>query len=91
MVMKIIYNDYIPFRGFIAINLFGNVFARNEFKPLPYYVIKHELVHTRQMQKYYYVGFYLLYLYKYIINIFKYKDLKIAYKEIDFEKEAYEA
>lgn len=33
--MKVIYNNIIPFRGFTAINLFGFIFARKEYKPLP--------------------------------------------------------
>lgn len=32
--MKIIYNKLIPFKGFIAINLFGIIFVRKEYKKL---------------------------------------------------------
>ena len=42
--MKIIYNNYIPFNGFKAINLFGIVFARRKLSQKD---IKHELIHTQ--------------------------------------------
>ena len=29
---KIIYNKFIPFKGYVAINLFGIIFARKEYK-----------------------------------------------------------
>lgn len=28
---KVIYNKYLPIKGYVAINLFGLVFARKEF------------------------------------------------------------
>lgn len=85
--MKIIYNNYIPFNGFKAINLFGIVFARRKLSQKD---IKHELIHTKQMKKYFYIGFYILYILEYIKNLFVYKfNTKAAYKNISFEKEAY--
>ena len=47
--MKIIYNKIIPFRGFIAINLFGILFAREELNAV---TINHEKIHTAQMKVY---------------------------------------
>ena len=42
------------------------------------------------MKKYFYIGFYILYILEYIKNLFVYKfDTKAAYKNISFEKEAY--
>nr|DAM03170.1 MAG TPA: hypothetical protein [Caudoviricetes sp.] len=32
--MKVIYNKYLPIKGYVAINLFGIIFARKEFKPI---------------------------------------------------------
>ena len=50
--MKIIYNKLIPFKGFIAINLFGIIFARKEYKNCLYRsVINHENIHTAQMKE----------------------------------------
>jgi len=45
--MVIIYNNVIPVKGFSAMNLFGLIFARKAFKPLPKLVINHESIHTK--------------------------------------------
>ena len=48
--MKIIFNKYIPFKGFLAINLFGVLFVRkreNGLNPvLSKSTINHEKIHT---------------------------------------------
>lgn len=86
--MKIIKNKIIPFKGFKAINLFGIIFTRYELSEKD---IQHELVHTKQMKKLWYIGFYIWYLIEYLINLIKYKDTYLAYRNISFEKEAYES
>lgn len=85
-VMKIIENSLIPFKGFLAINIFGVIFIR-EGGVLNEVVLNHEQIHTAQMKELGYVGFYILYLIEWIIRLFINKN---AYKSISFEKEAYE-
>lgn len=84
--MKIIYNKIIPFKGFLAINLFGIIFAR---KPLNQYVVNHEKIHTAQMKELAYIFFYILYVLEWFIKLFIYGFNKKAYRNISFEKEAY--
>ena len=50
--MKIVYNNFIPFKGFSAINLFGVLFARKGVK-ISKKIINHELIHTAQMKELY--------------------------------------
>lgn len=94
--MKIIYNNIIPFKGFIAINLFGVIFTRKKYKTYLNnsngfnHVINHELIHTAEMKELLYIGFYIWYLIEWIIRLFaNIKHLKKAYYQIKFEKEAY--
>ena len=87
--MKVIYNNLIPFKGFDAMNLFGVVFARNEYKDLDKIVLNHEAIHTAQMKELLYIPFYILYGIEYLINLIKYRDGDKAYKNISFEREAY--
>lgn len=94
--MKIIYNRFIPFNGFIAINLFGVLFVRKEYEDdmnkyaeIRNVVINHESIHTAQMKELWYAGFYLMYILYYIILLFKTGSTKKAYKQIPFEAEAY--
>lgn len=88
--MKVIYNNLIPFKGFIAINLFGVVFVRNEYKGTldKHNTLDHEAIHTAQMKEMLYVGFYVWYLIEWIIKLFKYG--KEAYYKISFEQEAFD-
>ena len=77
--MKIVYNNFIPFKGFSAINLFGVLFARKGVK-ISKKIINHELIHTAQMKELYYVLFYIIYIYYYAMH---------GYKDNPFEREAY--
>lgn len=79
--MKIIYNRFLPVKGFSAINLFGVVFARRESKPLSKTTINHEAIHTAQQREWLYVFFFVLYFFEWIFK---------GYRGISFEKEAYE-
>lgn len=85
--MKIIYNNFIPFKGFSAINLFGVLFARKG-KSLPPHTINHEKIHTRQMQELLYIFFYILYIAEWIYRLIFHT--KTAYRGISFEREAYD-
>ena len=87
--MKVIYNKYLPLKGYIAINLFGLIFARKEFKPLSRVTENHEAIHTIQMRELLYVFFYLWYVIEWVIRLFQYRDRKEAYLNISFEREAY--
>lgn len=86
--MKVIYNKLIPFKPFVAINLFGFVFARKEYKPLYERTLNHEHIHTEQMKEMFYIFFYLWYLIEWIVKLFIYG--KKSYNNISFEREAYQ-
>lgn len=82
--MKVIINKIIPFKGFLAINLFGVVFAREELSKTS---LNHEAIHTAQMKEMWYIPFYLWYFIEWIVRLFT--NTKSAYKSISFEREAY--
>lgn len=87
--MKIIYNQYLPKKGFRAINLFGVVFARKEYAPLSARTINHEAIHTAQIRELLYVFFYLFYAFEWLFRLVQYRDRHKAYRNISFEREAY--
>ena len=96
--MKIIYNSIIPFKGFLAINLFGILFVRDEYKKygLTKSTINHESIHTEQIKELGYIFFYILYFIEWLIKIpfswFMKKPRGVtnwAYKSISFEQEAF--
>lgn len=91
--MKIIYNIFIPFPGYVAMMLFGVIFARKKHKPLGSLVINHEEIHRAQAADFVpegkefkswrnfwaYCRFYVKYLGYWI---------KYGYKNVPFEREA---
>ena len=84
--MKIIYNNYIPFKGYKCINILGTIFARKGA-----YVgektLNHEAIHTAQMKEMLYVGFYAWYFIEWLIELFHYGTT--AYHTTTFEREAF--
>lgn len=86
--MKIIYNNIIPFKGFLAINLFGLLFVRKGGKVTDT-TINHEEIHTYQMKELGYVFFYIIYFLEWIVRLFQKGPNHSAYRAISFEQEAY--
>lgn len=78
--MKIIYNNYIPFKGFRAMSFCGIIFARTSSKPLSKETINHESIHFEQQKEWLFIGFFILYLIEFLFK---------GYYNISFEREAY--
>lgn len=91
--MMVVTNSVIPFKGFVAINLFGVVFVRKdyEFRSIADYqrMLVHEGIHTKQMQELLYLPFYVWYLLEWLVRIVMYRNVRKAYRNISFEREAY--
>lgn len=90
--MKIIKSTIIPFKGCLAINLFGYLFVRKElYSKLTMRAINHESIHTAQMKELLYIPFYIIYIIEWIWRVLFTKDrfTHQAYKNISFEKEAF--
>lgn len=87
--MKIIYNKNFPFKGYIAINICGLIFARSEYKPLKAKSKQHEAIHTCQIIELCVIFFYLWYGVEWLVRYIQYRNAKTAYYNISFEREAY--
>lgn len=87
--MKIIYNKLLPSKGFVALNLFGVIFARKEYNPITARTIHHESIHTAQMKEMLYLFFYLWYGIEWIVRLIQCKNKIEAYRNISFQREAY--
>lgn len=87
--MRLVFNNIIPFRGFLAINIFGVLFVRKSTKEkLNEKVINHESIHTKQMKELLYIFFYIIYLFEWIYRLIFHTST--AYEGISFEREAYQ-
>lgn len=85
--MKVIRNKIIPFgRNFLAINLFGIVFAKGECSAV---ILNHESIHTAQMRELGYIGFYIIYVIEWLARLAITRNRMLAYRDISFEREAY--
>ena len=89
MRKKIIYNNLIPFKGFISITLFPFIFARKEYEPLGMRTIIHENIHLKQQKEMLIVFFYLWYGIEWIVRLIRHKSFQKACRNISFEREAY--
>lgn len=90
--MKVIENNIILFPGFLAINLFGVVFVREEewerWNDVGRKVtLNHEAIHTEQMKELGYIGFYIAYFFEWLYRLVFHTST--AYYGISFEEEAY--
>ena len=90
--MKVIYNSIIPFKGYMAINLFGVLFVRKEYKgAIDDIDLNHEAIHTEQIKELFFIFFYIIYVLEWLYRLLFTKDRfsHMAYRNISFEKEAY--
>ena len=83
--MKIIRNNFIPFKGYKAMNICGILFVRGDAK-IDEVTLNHESIHTAQWKELWYVGFMLWYVIEWIARLPK----GDAYRNISFEREAYD-
>lgn len=76
-----------PFGGdFLAINLFGVIFALRELTPSE---LNHERIHTAQQRELLFLPFFLWYVAEWLVLLLKYRNMLQAYYHIRFEREAY--
>lgn len=79
--IKIVYNTLLPFPGFVAMMLFGTIFARSKYAPLPADTIRHELIHRTQAAECGgWIRYYLLYIWLW---------LRYGYRNNPMEREAF--
>lgn len=84
-----IHNDYIPFRGYKAMTFLCFIFVRRGFV-LDDNDVRHEAIHWEQQKEMLVLPFFLWYIVEFMINLFKFWDWNKAYRNISFEKEAYD-
>lgn len=93
--MIIIFNNIIPFKGFTALACYPFLFVRYEFKSYQhtnnwYRMIQHEKIHFKQQIEMLFLFFYCWYVVEFVIRLVIHKNVDKAYRNISFEKEAYQ-
>lgn len=87
--MRIVRNNIIPIKGFVAMNLFGVLFVRGQAR-VTKRMLTHETIHTKQMREMGYVPFYVWYLVEWICKLAIRWNWYGAYCAVSFEREAYD-
>lgn len=97
--IKVHWNFKLLPGGFEAITLFGHVFDVRPKESLRKYLdtyagkvmVNHERIHIMQAEtfKTKYFGFYIYYIWYWLVGLFKYTNSKSSYSALPFEREAY--
>ncbi|MCA6423425.1 MAG: hypothetical protein IM568_11490 [Flavobacterium sp.] len=88
--MILVVLKYLIPRGFNSIAVFPFVFLKFKESKNDLVLLNHEKIHLRQQLELLIVPFFISYGLEFVIRFFQYRDWKIAYKNISFEREAYE-
>ena len=88
--MKLVYNNIIPFKGYLAMCVFPFIFVRKDARALKTTDINHETIHCKQQIEMLLVLFFVWYGIEWFVRWVAYGfDCHLAYKNISFEQEAY--
>lgn len=88
--MILIVNKYLLGKGFKGISLWPFVVLRHKKSAKDPVFINHERIHLKQQQELLVLPFYLVYLAEFGLRYLKYRNSYKAYRNISFEREAYE-
>lgn len=86
--MRIVFNDFLPFKGFSAVTIGEWVFVRKSTR-VTTTLIQHESIHVRQWRECLYVLFPLIYRLSYLWQLARRRNFNEAYRNVCFEREAY--
>jgi hypothetical protein len=87
--MIVIASKYLVPKGYTAITIFPFIFVRNKIVAQNQVLLNHERIHLRQQTELLILPFYLWYVAEYCIRLIIYKNKRLAYLNISFEREAY--
>lgn len=88
--MIVLVNKYILAKGFRGISLWPFIILKNESYKKDTFLLNHEKIHLKQQVELFIIFFYLWYGVEYLARIFQYKNRFLAYRNISFEREAYQ-
>ena len=87
--MFIVKSKYLVPKNFLAITIFPFIIVKETSNVDDKILINHETIHLKQQKELLFVLFFIWYGLEFCILFLKYRNFKIAYRNIVFEKEAY--
>lgn len=85
----ILISKYIVPKGYSGITLFPFIILRHEDLKMNKVLMNHEKIHLRQQLELLIVPFYIIYSIEFIIRFILQRNWNSAYRQISFEREAY--
>ncbi len=86
----ILISKYLVPKGYTGLTIFPFVLLKSRHLKTDYVLINHESIHLKQQLELLILPFYLLYGLEFSVRIFQYRHWNIAYRNISFEREAYQ-
>lgn len=83
-------SKFIVPKGFVGITFYPFIFLKTASLKENKVLINHEKIHLQQQLELLVVFFYAFYIVEWLFKLFKYRDRRIAYKNLSFEREAYQ-
>ncbi|MFC6096855.1 hypothetical protein ACFPVY_09380 [Flavobacterium qiangtangense] len=88
--MFLIVSKYLIPKGYRGLTLFPFVIIRDFLDKENKVLLNHERIHIRQQLELLILPFFVLYFLEYLIRLVQFKDRNKAYRNISFEREAYD-
>lgn len=83
-------SKYLVPKGYSGLTIFPFVFLKHKGLKWNEIFINHEKIHLKQQIEMLILPFYLFYVIEFLIRLFQYKNWHKAYRNISFEREAYQ-
>jgi hypothetical protein len=87
--MIVLVNKFILAKGFRGISLWPFIILKSADFKNDLVLLNHEKIHLKQQAELLLIFFYLWYGIEFLIRFFQYKKRSLAYRNISFEREAY--
>lgn len=88
--MILIVSKYLIPKGFRGMTMFPFVMVRDRNAQDYLVLMNHERIHLRQQLELLVLPFFVLYGLDYLVKLIRYRDRNLAYRNVVFEREAYE-
>lgn len=88
--MILIINKYILKKGFLGVSIWPFVILKEKTLSADPVFMNHEKIHLRQQIELLIIPFYIWYLAEFILKYIFYRNAYLAYRNISFEREAYQ-
>jgi len=87
--MIVITSKYLIPQGYTAMALYPFIIVRDAQLATNAVLLNHERIHLRQQLEMFILPFYIWYIVEYYMRLLQYRNGRLAYRNISFEREAY--